>query len=155
MAEFNTEGMEELSYAFLRQEEKATETIQNMLEETAAIYLKEQKQAAESYGIKKTGGFINSLKAGKPVQTNTEMFIEIHPEGRADHKADYGGGGQKRKGKSQSGNVRYETIGYIFEYGTSSMTAKPWLTLGNKKAEEKAYTKAKEIWDKYVDDSFK
>lgn len=154
MGEFNVEGMDELSTAFVRQEAGATAAVEEMLTAAADIYLQEQKKAAESYGIRRTGGFIDSIKKGKVVKTSTEMFIEIQPEGTASHKADYGGGGKKRKGKSQGGNVRYMTIGYIMEYGTSSMTARPWHTLGNTKAEEKAHSKVKEIWDKYIDNSF-
>jgi len=155
MATFEAEGLEELAYAFLRQEQKATETINAMLEAQADVYVEEQQQAARQYGINKTGGFIASLRASETKTEGTQIFKEIVPEGRAPHKADYGGGGAKRKGKSQKGNVRYATIGYIFEYGTSSMAARPWLTRGNLKAEDKAYNKAKEIWDKYVDESFK
>lgn len=155
MAEMNTEGLEELAAAFRRQEEKATAAIKEMLTASAEEYLKAEQQAAAGYGIRKTGGFIASIKAGEIKQEDTALVIEIVPEGRADHKADYGGGGgSKRKGKSQKGNVRYATIGFIFEYGTSSMAARPWLTQALKKAEEPAYSKAKAIWEKYVDNSF-
>lgn len=154
MATFNTEGLEELAYAFLRQEQGATEAINAMLDAQTEIYVEEQQKAARQYGIYKTGGFVASLKAGKTKTAGTEIYREIVPEGRAEHKADYGGGSSKRKGKAQQGNVRYATIGYIFEYGTSSMAARPWLTKGNNAASEKAYNKAYEIWSKYVDDSF-
>ena len=151
----NTEGMEELAAAFRKQEEKATETVKEMLTVSAAEYLNAEKQAAAGYGIRKTGGFIASLKAGSIQKEGTALYIEIVPEGRADHKADYGGGsGKKRKGKSRQGNVRYATIGHIFEYGTSSMEARPWLTQALQKAEEPAYSKAKAVWEKYVDGSF-
>ncbi len=158
MAEFNTEGMEELSSAFMRQEEQATAIVQEMLQAEAEIYIQQQKNAAAGYGIKQTGGFMNSIKAGQMQKEDTAVYIEICPEGKADHKADYGGGysnkANKRKGKSQGGNVRYASIGYIFEYGTSSMPARPWLTQGNAKADSLAYDKAREIWERYVDNSF-
>lgn len=158
MAEFNTEGMEELSAAFMRQEENATATVREMLQAEAEIYTEQQKQAAAGYGIRKTGGFINSIKASGIKQEDTAVYIEICPKGKANHTADYGGGysnkANKRKGKSQGGNVRYASIGYIFENGTSSLPAKPWLTQGNAKADSVAYDKAREIWEKYVDNSF-
>lgn len=154
MGEFNTSGMEELSAAFMRHEAEATRTVEEMLQASADVYVEQQQQAAASYGIRKTGGFIQSIKAGAIKQEDTAKVIEIVPEGRADHGSDYGGGysnkGNKRKGKKQKGNVRYATIGYIFEYGTSSIPAKPWLTQGNERAENMAYRKAQEIWDKYV-----
>ncbi|NCB92890.1 MAG: hypothetical protein EOM40_10085 [Clostridia bacterium] len=158
MAEFNSEGFEELASAFMMQEELATETVNEMLQVEAEIYTEQLKAAAAGYGIRKTGGFINSIKAGKMQIEDTARCIEISPEGKADHKADYGGGystkSKKRKGKSQGGNVRYAAIGFIFEYGTSSIQARPWHTQGNAKADSIAYEKAREIWDKYVDSSF-
>ena len=151
MAEFNVEGMEELSDAFMRHEAGATEAVRQMLDAEKDIYIEEFKQAAGGYGIRKTGGFMNSIKAGAIKQDGVEMYVEITPEGQADHPADYGGSSNKRKGKSRRGNVRYATIGFIFEYGTSSIQPRPWLTQGNAKAESKGYQKAQEIWNRYVD----
>lgn len=155
MAEFGAEGWDELERAFLRQEEGAIETIDEMLEETSEIYLEELKVAAEGYGIKDTGGFINAIQKGKVIVDATSRSVEIVPEGRANHTADSGGGvSNKRKGKSQNGNIRYAAIGYIYEYGSSSIPARPWHTKGNAAAESKAKDKAESIWNKYVEDSF-
>ena len=151
MAEFNVEGMDELSSAFMRHEEGAEAVVQEMLTATAEIYVQEHKAAAGGYGIRKTGGFMNSIKASTIRRDGTALVCDICPEGKADHPAEYGGGSNKRKGKSRRGNVRYATIGFIFEYGTSSIPARPWFTQGNAKAEQKGYEKAQEIWSRYVD----
>ena len=151
MAEFNVEGMDELSSAFMRHEEGAEAAVQEMLTATAEIYVQEHKAAASGYGIRKTGGFMNSIKASTIRRDGTALVCDICPEGKADHPAEYGGGSNKRKGKSRRGNVRYATIGFIFEYGTSSIPARPWFTQGNAKAEQKGYEKAQEIWSRYVD----
>ena len=151
MAEFNVEGMDELSSAFMRHEEGAEAAVQEMLTATAEIYVQEHKAAAGGYGIRKTGGFMNSIKASTIRRDGTALVCDICPEGKADHPAEYGGGSTKRKGKSRRGNVRYATIGFIFEYGTSSIPARPWFTQGNAKAEQKGYEKAQEIWSRYVD----
>ena len=151
MAEFNVEGMDELSSAFMRHEEGAEAAVQEMLTATAEIYVQEHKAAAGGYGIRKTGGFMNSIKASTIRRDGTALVCDICPEGKADHSAEYGGGSNKRKGKSRRGNVRYATIGFIFEYGTSSIPARPWFTQGNAKAEQKGYEKAQEIWSRYVD----
>ena len=154
MAEINTTGLEELSDAFMRHEQAADKAVEEMLQAEADEYVKALKHAAAGYGIRDTGGFIESIKAGGIKDEGTAKSIEIVPEGRTDHGADYGGGysntGNKRKGKAQKGNVRYATIGYIFEYGTSSIAARPWLTQGLAQAEQPAYNKAQEIWGKYV-----
>ena len=151
MAEFNVEGMDELSSAFMRHEEGAEAAVQEMLTATAEIYVQEHKAAAGGYGIRKTGGFMNSIKASTIRRDGTALVCDICPEGKADDPAEYGGGSNKRKGKSRRGNVRYATIGFIFEYGTSSIPARPWFTQGNAKAEQKGYEKAQEIWSRYVD----
>ena len=151
MAEFNVEGMDELSSAFMRHEEGAEAAVQEMLTATAEIYVQEHKAAAGGYGIRKTGGFMNSIKASTIRRDGTALVCDICPEGKADHPAEYGGGSNKRKGKSRKGNVRYATIGFIFEYGTSSIPARPWFTQGNAKAEQKGYEKAQQIWSKYVE----
>lgn len=151
MAEFNVEGMDELSSAFMRHEEGAEAAVQEMLTATAEIYAQEHKAAAGGYGIRKTGGFMNSIKASTIRRDGTALVCDICPEGKANHPAEYGGGSNKRKGKSRRGNVRYATIGFIFEYGTSSIPARPWFTQGNAKAEQKGYEKAQEIWSRYVD----
>ena len=158
MAEFNTTGLEELSYAFMRQEERATATVEEMLQAEAEIYTQHLKDAAAGYGIRDTGGFINSIKAGKTQQEDMAVYRIIAPEGNADHTADYGGGysnkGIKRKGKSMAGNIRYAAIGFIYEYGTSSIAPRPWWTKGNLMAESPAHDKAMEIWQRYVNESF-
>lgn len=151
MAEFNVEGMEELSAAFMAHEQGAEQVVGEMMEEAAKIYVEEHKQAAGDYGIRKTGGFINSIKASTVRREGTALTVDICPEGKSDHPADYGGSSNKRKGKSRKGNVRYATIGFILEYGTSSIPPRPWFTQGNAKAENKGYEKAQEIWSKYVD----
>ena len=46
MAEFNVEGMDELSSAFMRHEEGAEAAVQEMLTATAEIYVQEHKAAA-------------------------------------------------------------------------------------------------------------
>lgn len=151
MAEFNVEGMEELQSAFMRHEAGAEAAVQEMLTAAAEIYVEEHKAAAGGYGIRKTGGFMNSIKASTIRKEGTALTCDICPEGAADHPAEYGGGSNKRKGKSRRGNVRYATIGFIFEYGTSSIPARPWFTQGNAKAEQKSYEKAQQIWGKYVE----
>ena len=155
MAELNTEGSADLTEASMRPDKQPDKVVDQMLTARAPAYVKAQQEAAATYGIRKTGGFISSIKAGNIESDDTAKSITIAPEGRASHGADYGGGysnkGNKRKGKAQKGNVRYATIGYIFEYGTSSIPARPWLTQGNAKAEAGAFYKAKAIWDKYVE----
>ena len=64
MAEINTTGLEELSDAFMRHEAAADKAVEEMLQAEADEYVKAYKHAAAGYGIRKTGGFIESIKAG-------------------------------------------------------------------------------------------
>lgn len=155
MAELNTSGLEELARCFRKNEQKATETVERMLNETSQIYLEAQKQAAISYGIRRTGGFISSIKRSEIKREDKALVVTITPDGRSNHTSDGGGSGKKRKGKSRKENVRYATIGFVFEYGTSSLPARPWLTLAEKRAKGPAERKTKEIWNQYMDESFK
>lgn len=146
MANFETEGLDELEQQFRQGDEAAGKLLEEIVNAQTDIVLKAQQDEIASM-LYDTGGFQKSLKAGNIVHTATECYREIQPDGRAPHTADYGGGGNKRKGKSQKGNVRYATIGWIYEYGTSSIAARPWLTSANAKAEPEAQEKAQEIWN--------
>lgn len=157
MADFEFEGMDELIYSYIRHEEEATNTIEEMVNAETEIYLEEQKNSIKNYGLVNTGGFLASIKAQPIKRDGTEVYRIILPQGRANHKSEWGGkkGTEKRKKKKGTAeNVRYASIGYIYEYGTSSITPRPWMTKANNEAENKAYKKAFDIWKRYVDKSF-
>lgn len=70
---------------------------------------------------------------------STEKYVEVYPHGRAKH-------GNDRKGDKS--NVRYATIGFVAEYGTSSQQARPYMTVANEKAQEKVVEAQLEIWER-------
>lgn len=67
-----------------------------------------------------------------------EGYVEIYPQGRAGH-------GNDRKGDKSK--VRYATIGFVAEYGTSSQQARPYMTTANAKAHEKVVEAQHSIWE--------
>ena len=69
---------------------------------------------------------------------DTEKYVEVYPQGRAKH-------GNDRKGDKS--NVRYATIGFVAEYGTSSQQARPYMTTANAKAHDKVVEKQRQIWE--------
>ena len=88
--------------------------------------------------MEETAGFIQSIKATAVKGGSTEKYVEVYPHGRAKH-------GNDRKGDKS--NVRYATIGFVAEYGTSSQQARPAvLTVANEKAQEKVVDEL-EIWE--------
>ena len=137
MGEFTTVGLEDVAEKFLRMEEAATKAVPLMLEAGADVLVKAQQAEAGSMGIKETAGFIKSIRA-TPVKGNeTERYVEVYPQGKAKH-------GNERKGDKS--NVRYATIGFIAQYGTSRTPARPYMTNANEKAHKKANEAMYEVW---------
>ena len=132
MGEFTTVGLEEVAQKFLRMEEAATKAVPLMLEAGAAVLVKAQQEEAAAMGIKETAGFIQSIAATKIKGDDTERYVEVYPQGKAKH-------GNDRKGDKS--NVRYATIGFIAQYGTSKIPARPYMTAANEKAHQQTTSK--------------
>ena len=125
MGEFNTVGLEDIIDAFSRREAATVEAVPKMLKAGADVLIEAQRAEAQAMGLNETGGFINSIKA-------TDV------KGRAKH-------GNDRKGDKSK--VRYATIGFVAEYGTSSHAARPYMTVANEKAHEKVVEVQRSIWE--------
>lgn len=138
MGEFSTVGLEEVIKAFSNREQATVEAIPKMLKAGADVLVEAQKAEAQAMGLNDTGGFINSIKATAVKGDDTEKYVEVYPQGRAKH-------GNDRKGDKS--NVRYATIGFVAEYGTSSQAARPFMTTANEKAHEKVVEAELEIWE--------
>lgn len=104
----------------------------------ADVLIEAQRAEAQAMGLNETGGFINSIKATDVKGDDTEKYVEIYPQGRAKH-------GNDRKGDKSK--VRYATIGFVAEYGTSSHAARPYMTVANEKAHEKVVEAQRSIWE--------
>lgn len=139
MAEFNTVGLEEVEKAFLNMEEAAVRAVPEMVKAGGAVLAEAQKEEARAMGLNDTGGFVNSIKATKVKGNETGKYVDVYPQGKAKH-------GNDRKGDKR--NVRYATIGFVAEYGTSSQQARPYMTAANEKAREKVVEAELEIWER-------
>lgn len=139
MAEFSTTGLEDIMRAFEAREQATVQAVPEMLKAGAKVLVQAQKEEAAAMGLNKTGGFIDSIKETPVKQNGTETYIEVSPQGRAKH-------GNDRKGDKS--NVRYTTIGFVAEYGTSSQAARPYQTAANDKAREKVSEAQREIWER-------
>lgn len=138
MAEFNTVGLEEIEKAFLNMEKAAVEAVPKMLNAGGKVLVEAQKAEAQEMRLNDTGGFIQSIKATAIKGDDTEKYIEVYPQGRAKH-------GNDRKGDKS--NVRYATVGFVAEYGTSSQQARPYMTTANEKAHESVIEAELKIWE--------
>lgn len=139
MAEFNTTGLEDVIEAFSRREQATVEAVPKMLKAGADVLVEAQKAEAQAMGLHETGGFINSIKATAVKGDSAEKHIDVYPQGRAKH-------GNDRKGDKS--NVRFATIGFVAEYGTSSKQARPYMTVANEKAHEKVVEAQREVWER-------
>lgn len=138
MAEFNTVGLEEIEKAFLNMERAATEAVPKMLKAGADVLVEAQREEARAMGLDRTGGFVNSIKATTVKGNETEKWVDVYPQGKADH------GNDRKKSRE---NVRYATIGYVEEYGTSKRAARPYMTVANEKAHDKVVDAELAIWE--------
>lgn len=130
MGEFNTVGLEDIIDAFSRREAATVEAVPKMLKAGADVLIEAQRAEAQAMGLNETGGFINSIKATDVKGDDTEKYVEIYPQGRAKH-------GNDRKGDKSK--VRYATIGFVAEYGTSSHAARPYMTVANENGSNTHY----------------
>ena len=127
MGEFTTVGLDDVAQKFLRMEEAAVKAVPLMLEAGAAELVQAQQAEAAAMGIKAT-----QVKGD-----DTERYVEVYPQGKAKH-------GNDRKGNKS--NVRYATIGFIAQYGTTKIPARPYMTAANEKAHEKVNNAMYEVW---------
>lgn len=137
MGEFTTVGLEEVAEKFLRMEAAATKAVPLMLKAGAEVLVNAQQNEAKQMGINETAGFIQAIKATEVKGDDTEKYIEVYPQGKAKH------GNEKKSDKSK---VRYATVGFINQYGTSAQPARPYMTSANEKAHDKVTEKMHEVW---------
>ncbi len=139
MGEFTTVGLEDVIEAFSKREAATVAAVPKMLQAGADVLVEAQRAEAAAMGLNDTGGFVNSIKATAVKGDESEKHIEVYPQGRAKH-------GNDRKGDKS--NVRYATIGFVAEYGTSSQQARPYMTTANAKAHEKVVEAQREVWER-------
>lgn len=138
MGEFNTIGLEKVIEAFSNREQATVKAVPKMLKAGADVLIEAQKAEAKAMGIEETAGFVNSIKATAVKGDDTEKYVDVYPQGKAKH-------GNDRKGDKS--NVRYATIGFVAEYGTSSQPARPYMTVANEKAQSKVSAAQLEVWE--------
>lgn len=137
MGEFTTVGLEEVAQKFLKMESAAVKAVPLMLAAGADVIVQAQQEEAEAMGIKETAGFIQSIRATAVKGDETEQYVEVYPQGKAKH-------GNDRKGDKS--NVRYATIGFIAQYGTSKIPARPYMTAANEKAHQQTTDAMYKVW---------
>lgn len=131
MADFNVVGLDGVIQDMMRHAQAAEEAIPEMLKAGAEILVNAQKEEAQAMKIRDTGDFIKSIKATSVKGNGEGSYVDVYPQGK-DHKG-----------------VRNAEKGFIAEYGTSKIKARPWMRTANEKSAEEVTAAEKEIWDKY------
>ena len=139
MGAFNTVGLEAVIESFSKREQATVSAVPKMLKAGADVLVEAQRAEARAMGIVETAGFVNSIKATAVKGAEREQHIAVYPQGRAKH-------GNDRKGDKSK--VRYATIGFVAEYGTSSQAARPYMTVANEKAHDKVVNEQLKIWER-------
>lgn len=132
MADFNVTGLDDVIKEMTSHQQAAEKAIPEMLNAGAEILVNAQKSEVKAQKLVDTGDMINSIKPDK-VKTGKDgnAYIDVYPQGK------------DRKGVSNAEK------GFVAEYGTSKMPARPWMRTANAKCSEEITTAEKEIWDKH------
>lgn len=109
MARFSVEGMDELLSALQLEAERIERNGPAALEAAAEMAVDAMNKTVP----RRHGDLAKSIKAGSVKKgAGGDLSVEIYPQGM-----------KKQPGKSQ----RFETIGFVLEYGRSNMDAQPWM----------------------------
>lgn len=109
MATFNTMGVDEL----LRELEEHGRDVSEKLPEAALAGARAAVAEMQKRVPVRTGGLKAHIKIGEVHRTVAEgTYVEVYPSGT------------KKSGRKRE---RYETVGYVLEYGRSNMPARPWM----------------------------
>ncbi|MGX8701519.1 HK97-gp10 family putative phage morphogenesis protein [Caproiciproducens sp.] len=132
MADFNTVGIDDVINDMMHHQQAAEEAIPEMLKAGAEILVKAQKTEAQAMKIRDTGDFINSIKPTNIKKDKDDnSYVDVYPQGK-DHKG-----------------TRNADKGFIAEYGTSKIPARPWMRTANEKCSDEITETEKEIWDNH------
>ena len=129
MARFNVDGFDDVQKKLLRHNSAAQKAAPKMLEAGAKVLVRAQKAVSRQIGVYDTGQFHDSIKPTKVKTRDEEKYVEIYPQGVDD------------KG------VRNAEKGFIAEYGTSRIQARPWMSTANAQAADEVHEAMRKVWE--------
>ncbi|MCL2703891.1 MAG: HK97 gp10 family phage protein [Defluviitaleaceae bacterium] len=117
-------GLEEIEKMLLQNAEAAESKAEQILLAGAEVLVKAQKAALSriSKGSKSDGELLASIGIGKikKSKSGSGYHTEVFPQGTQSHISEMNSKGKK---------VRNANVGFMVEYGTSNMTARPWVSV--------------------------
>ena len=129
MAKFNVTGFEEVEKELLKHTKRAQSAVPKMLESGSKVLVKAQKSTIRKMGVYDTGQLHDSIKATKVKDKDGAKYVDVYPHGTDD------------KG------VRNATKGFIAEYGTSSIAARPWMSTANSRYADEVHDAMRAAWE--------
>lgn len=134
MAKFNVVGFEDVERELLMRSKKAETAVPKMLKAGAEVLVKGQKQVSREMGVYDTGDFHDSIKATKIKEKDGAQSVDVYPQGT------------DRKG------VRNAEKGFIAEYGTSRIEARPWMSTANARYAKEVHDAMRAAWEESATD---
>lgn len=145
MASFNEVGLDDVINSIEKLADLPQKTQDDMLKAGAEVLIGAQKtQATKASKTKRsTGTLADSIEKTSPKYSsdNFKRVIDVFPQGEHPH-------GYDRRGSRA--NVRSATVGFMLEYGTSKMPARPWMRRAVKKSANDVQEAMKKEWEAAV-----
>ena len=134
MAQFSTDGIDQIAAEMAWMGEAAGETADEMLLAGAEEVKRAWKETAERHGYRETGDMIESIRADKAPKSdaNDVRRISVYPRG------------EDRKG------VRNAEKAYVLHYGTSKIHGSHWVDEADQDAGPMVQDVFEKIWDRHL-----
>lgn len=142
MASFGVVGLDEIALKLQNLGDKGEQIANEMLVEGAKVLIPYMKAEAQrvSNGERSVGTMADSIGMTAVKKRKTGgLIIHIYPQGDQPH-----GNPLKKK----SGKVSNAAVGFMLEYGTSKMAARPWMKPANIKATDAVHEVMFKVWEK-------
>lgn len=134
MAQFSTDGIDQIAAEMAWMGEAAGEVADEMLLAGAEEVERAWKETAERHGYRETGDMIESIRADKAPKSdaNDVRRISVYPRG------------EDRKG------VRNAEKAFLLHYGTSKIHGSHWVDEADQDAGPMVQDVFEKIWDRHL-----
>lgn len=137
------DGLDEIKAMLLKNAEAAEKYAEPILLAGAKIVVSAQKAALAglSTGTRSDGELMASIGIGRVKRSKSETGIhtDIFPHGSQSHASEMNSKGKK---------VRNANAGFMLEYGTSNMPARPWISSAENAAADAVNEAMAAEWEK-------
>ena len=141
--EVDFSGLEDVQKMLLKNAEAAQKYAEPILLAGAEVLVSAQKAALSrlSKGNRSDGELIKSISVGrvKKSKSGTGIHTDVFPRGSQSHTSEMNSKGKK---------VRNSNVGFMLEHGTSTMTARPWISEAEQNAADRVNEAMGAEWER-------